>query len=70
MPNAGHITLVMELSDGVTGSLLARAFDPKSASDTGRLPWSESVMNRAEAETVLRGWADRLKRGLNAAKAP
>jgi hypothetical protein len=66
--NAGHMTLVMELRDAVTGTLLARAFDPKTGSETGRLQWSNSAMNRAEAESVLRGWADRLKRGLDAAK--
>jgi hypothetical protein len=68
--NAGQMTLVMELRDAVTGTLLARAFDRKSATDTGRLQWSNSVMNRAEAETALRSWASRLKRGLDAAKAP
>jgi hypothetical protein len=68
--NAGHMTLVMELRDSVTGTLLARAFDKKAAADTGRLQWSNSAFNRAEAERLLRGWAARLKKGLDAAKAP
>lgn len=68
--NSGHMTLVMELRDAVTGTLLARAFDRKSGSDSGSLQWSNSVTNRADAEMALRSWAERLKRGLDAAKAP
>jgi hypothetical protein len=59
----------MELRDAVTGTLLARALDHKSGSDMGRLQWSNSVMNRAESESALRSWADRLNRGLDATKA-
>jgi Protein of unknown function (DUF3313) len=66
--NAGKMTLVMELRDAVTGTLLARAYDVKEGSENGRLQWSNSVMNRAEAEWALQGWAKRLKKGLDAAK--
>jgi hypothetical protein len=66
--NAGQMTLVMELRDAVTGTLLARAYDVKVGSENGRLQWSNSVMNRAEAEWALQGWAKRLKKGLDAAK--
>jgi hypothetical protein len=68
--NAGQMTLALELRDAVTGTLLARGFDRATATDTGRFQWSNSVMNRAEAERALSGWAKRLKDALDAAKAP
>ena len=68
--NAGQMTLAIELRDAVTGTLLARALDRATASDTGRFQWSNSVMNRAEAERALSSWAKRLKDALDAAKAP
>ena len=68
--NAGQMTLAIELRDAVTGTLLVQALDRAMATDTGRFQWSNSVMNRAEAERALRGWADRLKVALDAAKAP
>jgi hypothetical protein len=68
--NAGQMTLALELRDAVTGTLLARGFDRATASDTGGFQWSNSVMNRAEAERALSGWAKRLKDALDAAKAP
>jgi hypothetical protein len=66
--NAGKMTLVMELRDAVTGTLLARAYDVKEGSENGRLQYSNSVLNRGEAEWAIRGWANRLKKGLDAAK--
>ena len=68
--NAGQMTLAIELRDAVTGTLLVQALDRATATDTGRFQWSNSVMNRAEAERALRGWADRLKVALDAAKTP
>jgi hypothetical protein len=68
--NAGQMTLVMELRDAVTGTLLARAFDVRAGSENGRFQYSNSVMNRAEAETILMSWANLLKRGLDSAKSP
>jgi hypothetical protein len=64
------MTLVLELRDAVTGTLLARGFDRATGTDTGRFQWSNSVMNRAEAERALSGWAKRLQDALNAAKSP
>lgn len=68
--SAGQMSLVIELRDAITGTVLARALDHKQATDTGRLQWSSGVFNRAEADRILRGWADRLKRALDAARAP
>ena len=68
--SAGSMVMVVELRDTVSGTLLARAFDRKQASDAGGFSWANSVSNRAEAETMFRSWADKLKRALDAAKAP
>jgi|KBSMisStandDraft_5_1062788.scaffolds.fasta_scaffold02782_3 hypothetical protein len=68
--SAGSMVMVVELRDSVTGTLLARAFDRKEASDAGGFQWANSVSNRAEAEMMFRSWAGTLKRALDAAKAP
>lgn len=68
--NAGNMTLAIELRDAVTGTVLVRGFDRATATDTGRFQWSNSVMNRAEAERALGAWAKRLKEALDAAKQP
>jgi hypothetical protein len=68
--NAGHMTLVLELRDAVTGTLLVRGFDRATGTDNGRFQWSNSVINRAEAERALGSWAKRLKDALDAAKQP
>jgi hypothetical protein len=67
--DAGSMTLALQVSDSVTGTLLAVAYDSKRGSNTGRLQWSTSVSNRAAADRVLTGWAGQLKRELDAARA-
>jgi hypothetical protein len=67
--NAGQMTLAIALRDAATGTVLVRAYDTKQATDTGQMHYSSGVFNRAEADYILRGWADRLKRALDAAKA-
>ncbi len=68
--NAGQMTLAIALRDAATGTVLVRAYDTKEATDSGQMHYSSGVFNRAEADHILRGWADRLKRALDAAKAP
>jgi hypothetical protein len=68
--SAGEMRLVVTLRDAVTGTVLYRAIDKKRGTDTGRLEWSNSVFNRAEAEMALTGWAGQLKNALDAARAP
>ncbi len=69
--DAGEMTMSLELRDSITGTLLAQARDRKRGTDTGRVTLSNSVMNRAEAERALRGWATQLRGNLDAArKAP
>ena len=65
--NAGHMTLVAELRDSVTGKLMARAVDSVQARDTGTFMISNSVTNLAAARTALNKWAGVLRKGLDAA---
>ena len=65
--NAGHMTLVAELRDSVTGKLMARAVDSVQARDTGTFMITTSVSNLAGARTALSKWARVLREGLDAA---
>jgi Protein of unknown function (DUF3313) len=65
--NTGHMTLVAELRDSVTGKLMARAVDSVQARDTGTFMITTSVTNLAAARTALSKWARVLREGLDAA---
>jgi hypothetical protein len=65
--NTGHMTLVAELRDSVTGKLMARAVDSVQARDTGTFMITTSVTNLASARTALNKWAGVLIEGLDAA---
>jgi hypothetical protein len=66
--DAGSATLALHMNDAVTGTLLAVAVDSRrSGSSTMR--WTTSVSNRAAASAMLKGWAEQLKRELDAARA-
>ena len=67
--NAGEMRLSLQLSDSVTGTVLARARDKRRGSETGRLEWANSLYNRTEAERALRGWAIQLRNALDAVRA-
>ena len=67
--DAGSMTLALQVSDSVTGTLLAVAYDQKRASSTGTWQWTTSASNRAAASRILTGWAEQLKRELDAARA-
>lgn len=66
---AGSMTLYIELFDGATGEVLARVADRRDARDTGRMMWQNSVTNRAEAERMLRKWAQLAVKGLDNARS-
>jgi hypothetical protein len=66
--SAGEMTLVIELRDSVTGTVLAQARDRKRGTDYNRLTLANAVFNRQEAERMLRGWAQQLRRNLDAAR--
>ncbi|MFO1378606.1 MAG: DUF3313 family protein [Steroidobacteraceae bacterium] len=67
--NTGEMTLALELRDSVTGTLLARARDRRRGTEYPWLTIANRVVNRAEAERALTGWAKQLRRNLDAARA-
>lgn len=67
--SAGQMTLFLELYDGVTGDLIARAVDPQEASDYGFVRIRNSVTNRSDADRILKRWADTLGSYLERARS-
>jgi hypothetical protein len=67
--SAGQMTLYLELYDSATGDIIARITDRKISRASGGAQRSNSVVNRAEADRILRRWADILLSHLDAAKA-
>ncbi|HEV3181565.1 MAG TPA: DUF3313 family protein [Steroidobacteraceae bacterium] len=63
--NTGHMTLVAELRDSVTGKLMARAVDSVQARNTGTFMITTSVTNLGDARTALSKWAGELREGLD-----
>jgi hypothetical protein len=64
--SAGSMTLVVDVRDAVTGKLLARAVDRADDADAStQLSWTTSVSNEADADIIIRGWARRLRQGLD-----
>jgi len=57
--SAGRMTLYMELYDSVTGAKIAQVMDAEAA-DRGFAMQANRVMNKSEADRVLRGWAREL----------
>lgn len=67
--NSGHLTLVVELRDSVSGQFLARAVDTVRGRDTATFRLSSSVSNLADARAAFAKWAKILVAGLNDANA-
>jgi len=65
--SAGHMTLIAELRDSVTGKLMARAVDSVQGRDTGNFQITNSVTNMSSARTALIKWARVLREGLDEA---
>ncbi len=67
--SAGQMTLYLELWDGGTSTLLARVIDTAADESTGGMAeQATSVSNQAAADIILRRWADRLRKALDAAR--
>lgn len=63
---AGEMTLKMEIRDASTQALMGQVIDRKRASERGRtLTITNSVTNRAEADRIMRRWADILRDALD-----
>jgi hypothetical protein len=63
----GEMTLYLELYDSVTGDKIGEVADRQRGMDSGRLQWSNSASNRAEANRILRRWANLLADALDEA---
>lgn len=63
--DAGRMTLVAELRDSVTGEILARAVDTRSARTTGQMSWTNRVTNTADARRAMTVWATALRQALD-----
>ena len=62
----GEATLVLELRDSETGTILARSIDRRAAEPFGgSLQDSNRVSNTAEVKRLIRHWATRLREGLD-----
>lgn len=66
--SAGEATLVLEAYDGPSGEILARVIDRERGRDMGRMMWQNSVTNRAEADRIMRKWADLMRQALDNAR--
>ncbi len=66
LSSVGEATLVLELRDSETGTILARSVDRRAAETIGgTFSRSNSVTNSAEARRLIRFWATRLREGLD-----
>ena len=71
LSRVGEATLVMEIVDSVSGSVLIRAVDRRAAEDSsGRLTNSNAVSNKVEARRVAKQWGGILRDGLDRFMAP
>ena len=64
--DVGAATLYLELFDSVSGDRIGRAADRRAArSAAGTVTWSNRVQNVAEARSMFRTWATRLREFLD-----
>lgn len=66
--SSGEATLVLEAYDGPSGEIVARVIDRERGRDVGRMMWQNSVTNRAEADRIMRKWADLMRQALDNAR--
>ena len=65
--SAGQMTLYLELYDSVTSDIIARIVDAQADRGPGGI--SNPATNKADADRILRRWADTLRSHLDAVKA-
>ncbi|TWX67827.1 DUF3313 domain-containing protein [Colwellia demingiae] len=68
--DAGQATLFIELYDGVSGEILARAVNTSTAGDNSYHQWANRVSNRADAKRMIRKWAKALRIKFDEAHMP
>jgi hypothetical protein len=68
--SAGSATIYLELWDSESNTIMARAMDAQADNGfTGRGQVANRVTNQMAAEEILRRWATRLRKYLDAARA-
>jgi hypothetical protein len=67
--SSGQMTLYMELLDGVTGDIIARVMDAQAGRQGGFAEYLNRVTNTADADRILRRWAELLDKHLGDARA-
>jgi hypothetical protein len=65
--SAGQMTLYLELYDSATSDIIARIIDPEAGQTSGMIQWRNEVTNSAEADRILKKWADVLRERLDEA---
>lgn len=66
LSSVGEATLVLELRDSETRTILARSIDRRAAETPGAgVQFANPVRNSAEVERLVRRWATRLREGLD-----
>ncbi len=58
--SAGQMTLYMEIYNSTNNEILARVIDPEESRDFGDFVIRNEVTNLADADLILKQWADRL----------
>ena len=66
--STGEATLIAELTDSESGSVIARAADRVRAREFETMQWISTPQNRADARRILRKWATAMREGLDAAR--
>jgi hypothetical protein len=67
--SSGEMTLKLDLLDSSTNSLIARVIDRREDNSSGnQIEYTNSITNRADAERILRSWANILIKALDEAK--
>jgi len=65
--SAGQMTLYLELWDSATNTILARVMDPQADRGMGGMAQiADSVTNKAAADRILKAWAEKLRKHLDA----
>lgn len=66
--SAGQMTLYLELWDSTTNTILARVIDTEADESSGGFAQAGGVVrNKEAADELLKAWADRLRKALDAA---
>lgn len=63
--SAGEMTLNLDFRDSATNALIGRAIDHREDHAPGGIQYTSRITNKAEAERILRSWANTLREALD-----